>query len=118
MKQIGTGQIADNAVTGSKIAGTDKLIFGACIGSLPALAPGGSGSISCLEPNAAFGDEIVSSWSNLRTSPAPVLLNSIPDNNVVSFGFENPSGVSTSPQDNIRISYYVFTIESIGGTSF
>ena len=116
MKQIGTEQIADNAVTGSKIAGTDKLIFGTCIGSLPALEPGSAaGAIACQEPNAdpAFGDQVVATWNvGGGNPPYPILVNAttffFSGSNHVFFGFSNPSSVMTPPQPNMNIGYIIF----------
>jgi hypothetical protein len=109
IKQIGTGQIADNAVTGNKIAGTDKLIFGTCTGSLPVLAPGGFSEFSCSDVNADFNDEVVALWTSTRSIPAPVFMNSVINpSGFVAFGFENPSSVNTASQDSVVISYIIF----------
>jgi hypothetical protein len=107
MKQIGTGQIADGAVTGSKIAGTDKLNFGTCAGTLPSLAPGGSASFDCSDSNAVSGDEMVATRSGTRSPPSPVLINSVAFTGGIQFGFENPSSQATAER-SVVMSYIIF----------
>jgi len=64
MKQIGTAQIATGAITGSKIAGIQKLLFAKCI--LPAntgtISPGGTRFVSCAVPGAQVGDVVVANY--------------------------------------------------------
>ena len=59
IKQLGTEQIADSAITGNKIAGIQKLLFAQCTiptgsGSLPA---GGTASVTCSVPGAEDGED-------------------------------------------------------------
>jgi hypothetical protein len=107
MKQIGNNAIANGAITGNKISGINKLIFGRCLGSVPNLGPGGFSQFFCSDPKASFGDMIVSTWSNPRSLPAPVLMNSVVGSGQVGFGFENQHHFVSSSQI-VEISYIIF----------
>jgi hypothetical protein len=117
MKQIGPNAIANNAITapkiadgaiaGNKISGINNLIFGSCLGSVPNLGPGGFSQFLCFNPNASFGDMIVSTWNNPRSPPAPVLMNSVVGSSQVGFGFENQHHFVSSSQI-VEISYIIF----------
>jgi hypothetical protein len=111
IKQIGTTDIADGAITGGKMAGTTKLIFGTCTGSLPAIPAGGNGQINCSDSNAQFGDEIVFSWSNSAIVPAPLLRNLAISDGSITFGFGNPSSVETAAQGTVQINYIIYNIQ-------
>jgi hypothetical protein len=107
IKQVGTNNIADGAITGNKISGINKLIFGSCLGIVPSLFPGGFSQFICNNPNASFGDMIVSTWSNPRSLPAPVLMNSAVGSGQVGFGFENQHHFVSSSQI-VEVSYIIF----------
>jgi hypothetical protein len=64
-KQIGTNDIADGAVTGSKIAGTSKLLFYRCTGTISvSVEPQQSESFSC-NTEAAPGDTVLATMNDL-----------------------------------------------------
>ena len=109
IKQIGTNDIADNAVTGSKIAGTDKLFFGACEVDIPSLPPQGSSTVSCLDPNVLVGENIVATFADVCLGPCPVFRNTITETGQVLFGFQNPfDSLTTNSQPNTEMNYIIF----------
>jgi hypothetical protein len=108
MDQIGTGQIEDGAITGNKIAGTTKLIFGVCTGDINALVPGQADDLVCPDSNAEGTDEIVGFWSSGKSDPAPVLINGLTLLGSVAFGFENTQSVNTAAQSPVEVSYIIF----------
>jgi hypothetical protein len=116
IKQIGTGQIADGAVTGSKIAGTQKLLFARCIfppGTAPFPAASTGFTPSCSVLGAEDADDGVAEYigrtNGFFSNDLELLGMGVGDNSVSFFIRNNQAvGGASIPLDGQQFSVIIF----------
>jgi len=106
---VRSSEIVANAVGGSEIAGTKKLIFGSCSLNFGSVGPSGTRIITCPELSASLGDRIVASIDDPSNEFCLSLVNVETQNNVVGLIFRNILDQTCGPF-NLTISYIIFKI--------
>jgi hypothetical protein len=109
---VTTPKIADGSITGEKIEGIDKIVFGTCTGTVPAMTAGqGSDAegFSCQEPLAEVGDQVVGMVDDSEFGvPFPMLFNVQPLAGQVFFWFTSPYDDGTGTHTGVEVSYILF----------
>jgi hypothetical protein len=96
IKQIGTNDIANGAITGTKITGTSKLVFVQCTASETVFTqPTGIVGFDCQTPTVAHGDGAVATMNELGPSNGCFkVVGAQPEDGFVRFFFQNGCDVS------------------------
>jgi len=104
--QVMTADLADDSVTGAKIEGITKLIFGQC-GIIIVVDPGASGSAQCSTVNGAVVDDlvIVSPGSDFNTCIV-LGISHVTVNNQIHIHFRNVCSSIVSEVNNLDFIVY------------
>jgi len=107
-KAVGKSEIKPNAVGGSEMKGTLKLIFGSCEVNIANTLAGNSRSADCPEPAAKMGDNVIAQFEqHFGANCLGVYQSAVIANGLVTFVLENHCGSSNDPPSN-TISYILY----------